>query len=315
MPEDTELHHFVSKVYLRAFVDPELVKKSKHQVWVYRRGANPEAMGVRRVAAVDRYYSVGEPGRERKVEDWFSHMESVCAPILKKLRTGHIAISPGEKADFSTFVATAMARVPASRKLIDITEIEKFRADTLDVVENAEALKLVFAHLKAQGKTPEEFMYYAEQVITGELRADPPSQERNISRIFETVEQWRQFFGGMAWGLCIAPERSQFITSDNPVRVQDVQAMKAGPDAYKGPTSDLLLSFPLSPACGLHGEFVSFQDQQMKVDDAWVKQSNVAQIYRAHQEVYASYYSRELQDQVDDIFSKRKPRLVDTYFR
>lgn len=90
--------------------------------------------------------------------------------------------------------------------------------------------------------------------------------------------------------------------------------MKQGPDAYKGPTTDLTLFFPLAPECGLSGEFVRAHDQRMKADEAWVKQCNVAQIYRAHREVYASYFSEELRIQVDDIFTKRKKRLVETYF-
>lgn len=71
MTDEKDLHHFVSKVYLRAFIDPELAKKSK-----YRLGKKPEPMGVKRVGAFDRYYRLNEPGRERKAEDWFKDAHS-----------------------------------------------------------------------------------------------------------------------------------------------------------------------------------------------------------------------------------------------
>ena len=118
----------------------------------------------------------------------------------------------------------------------------------------------------------------------------------------------------MAWGLCTAPEGCRYFTSDNPVVIHDVEAAKQGPDAYQGPTTDLRLFFPLAPGCGLSGEFVRAEDQSISAEEWWVKQCNVAQIYRAHQEVYASYYAQELQDQIDDIFAKRKKRLEETYF-
>jgi hypothetical protein len=314
MSDDQDLHHFVSQCYLRAFVDPELVKKSKHQVWVYRRGHKPVPLGVRRIAALDRYYELAQAGRERKAENAFSTIEAVAAPILKRLRSGEATTTQDEKADFAVFLAMSMARVPFSRKLIDVTEMEAFRARTIDVIENAGALEVTKAHLEAQGITMDEFMRYAVRVIRGELRPPSPSQEQNVSRIFETIDGWRGYFAGMAWGICMAPEGSTYITSDNPVVVHDVRAMKKGPEAYEGPTTDLRFFMPLAPGSGLSGEFVKTYDQRMNADGAWVKQCNVAQIYHAHQEVYASFYSGELRDQVDDIFGKRRKRLVETYF-
>ena len=50
MPEK-EWQHYVPQMYLRGFLDPELVKKNQHVLWRYRPGEKPQAKGTKVVAA------------------------------------------------------------------------------------------------------------------------------------------------------------------------------------------------------------------------------------------------------------------------
>ena len=124
---DQEFQHFAAKVYLRAFIDPALKAKSKHQAWTYSPGVEPVATGVRDVAAEYGYYEVDVPGTEGFAEKEFGKVETAGSPILKKLREGEIDLTAKEKNTFALFVAMSMARVPVSRELIDVVRAETSR--------------------------------------------------------------------------------------------------------------------------------------------------------------------------------------------
>ncbi len=55
-----EWHHYVPQMYLRGFLDPELVRKNQHVLWRYRPGEKPQAKGTKVVAAESLFYNVPE---------------------------------------------------------------------------------------------------------------------------------------------------------------------------------------------------------------------------------------------------------------
>ena len=150
---DQELQHFAAKVYLKAFVDPALAAKSKHQLWVYAAAAEPQAKGVRRVGGFKGYYEIGVPGQERLAENQFNKLETIGSPILRKLRSGIITLTREEKEIFALFIAASFARVPASRALIDAVQREFRRQHFEFILEDPRHIDAVARSINERGNT------------------------------------------------------------------------------------------------------------------------------------------------------------------
>lgn len=303
-----ELQHFAAKVYLRAFIDPALKVKSKHQIWTYSRGVEPVARGVREVAAEYDYYEVNVPGTEGFAEKEFGKVETAGSPILKKLRKGDINLTAEEKNTFALFVAMSMARVPVSRELIDVVQAETSRKAVELIASDPAALADVARDITARGRKTNvaEVLYYAEKLVRKEVAPLRPTKFVNVNEVIRIANEWQHYLAPMVWGLCEAPDDTPFITSDNPVHVFD-EATRKSYDEYEGPTTGLRFTYPLSPRFALTGQYVQAKDQVMSVDIAWVAQANQAQVYKALRQVYASFRSTELWEKVNHVHSVRKP--------
>ena len=140
--------------------------------------------------------------------------------------------------------------------------------------------------------------------MSTEIPLPAPTRAENIAEMLRIALEWQGYVAPMVWGLCEAPKGEAFITSDNPVHMVDDGAN--GYEDYQGPTAGLRFGYPLSPRFMLTGAYVPAYDQALKVDKAWVAQANQAQVYRALQEIYASFRSPALKEQVDRVHATRK---------
>ncbi len=196
---DQQLQHFAARVYLRAFIDPILSAKSKHQVWTYSAGSEPEAKGVRDVAAVHDYYEVDLPGTERFAEKEFSKVESAGAPILKKLRSGDINLTAEEKSTFAIFIAMSMARVPVWRELIDVVQAEATRRAVELIAQDPTALNDVVTYITSSGRktSAAEVLHHAERVVKREVAIPKPSKLVNVNEVIRIANEWQQYLAPM----------------------------------------------------------------------------------------------------------------------
>lgn len=295
---DRDNQHYVPQVYLKAFLDPDLVRKSKHQVWVYAAGEQPEARGLSRVGSRHRFYDIpGVPDIEI-AEKAFSKMETVAGRHLPKLVAGDIQLSDQEKAELAWFVAAAMNRTPLAFDMANASIVGTFRLVVKDRLNDPSELQRIADDLTAEGSpvTVDKVRQLCEEIVSCETKLVQRDRGATILQMFRSIEHWGECFRHMAWALCAAPDGTAFITTDSPVNVNDEEAMKQSFAEYNGPTRAARFYFPVSPRFALTGAFVKAKDQVCAVEAGWVEAANTAMIARAYREVYASFLSNALQD-------------------
>lgn len=306
---DHDNQHYIAKMYLRAFVDPALVGKSRHQIWVYAAGAEPVARGVDRVGAEHRFYDIPGATDVEIAEKAFSKMEAIAGRHLPKLLARNITLTGQEKAELAWFVAAAMNRTPLAFEMTNAAIVGTFRLEVRDRLDDPAELQKIADELTAEGTlvTVDKVRELCEQIVKGEAKLVQKDRGATIVQMFKSIEYWGECFRRMAWILCEAQIETGFITTDSPVNVNDEQAMKQTLREYRGPTQDVRFYFPVSPKIALTGAFVKAQDQVSTVDADWVQRANTAMIVRAHREIYSSFRSGTLRDEINLRHAERTP--------
>lgn len=308
---DRDNQHYVPKMYLRAFLDAALIANSKHQLWVYAAGEEPEARGLDRVGSEHRFYDIPGAVDIEIAEKSFSMIEAIAGRHLPKLRAGDVGLTEQEKAELAWFVAAAMNRTPLAFDMTNASVVDTFRLQVKDRLNDSAELQQIADELTAEGRltTVDQVRELCEQIVKGGAKLVQKDRGATIVQMFKSIEYWGECFRHMTWVLCAASADAKFITTDSPVNVNDEQAMKQSFDEYAGPTRDVRFYFPISPDFALTGAFVKAHDQVSKVDDRWVQAANTAMIARAYREIYASFHSEMLRDEVTKRHSERKPPI------
>ena len=207
-------HHFIPQFYLRGFVDPSSPKDHVPYLWVYRRGqAEPQKRAPKNVAVISHFYSVDVEGvgRDSRVEDLLSRIESEVAPICRRLRNSEDALSEEDRAALAKFIAWMYFRVPGVRETRD---------NVFDDLSQL-ILQMTDAHYEdfppeqreAIGLSREEL----KQAISGEERHFQASQAVHLWHTLRHAERFVPLFLKMNWAFLHSPQGSVFVTSDCPV--------------------------------------------------------------------------------------------------
>jgi hypothetical protein len=112
----------------------------------------------------------------------------------------------------------------------------------------------------------------------------------------------------MNWNLFKASGGYAFISSDNPVVINDPLGRALGPKGYR-PTKMTQLHFPLSAKYLLMGDFLGPNGAVLEASAGHLSKYNYNQILSAHREVYAPFESEELRAEVDRVFQKKPSRV------
>jgi hypothetical protein len=308
---DRDNQHYIPKMYLRPFIDPTLAARSAHHVWVYAAGAEPESRGVDRIGSASRFYDIPGAADVEVAEKSFSKMETVAARHLPKLRAGDISLTEQEKAEVAWFVGASMNRTPLAFDRTNAAMVGTFRLTVKDRMEDPAELQRLADEMTAEGNptTAERIREICEEIVSGKQGLVQRDRGATINLMFRNIGYWGEWFRHMVWVLCEAPEGSLFVTTDSPVNVNDEGAMRQRFDEYTGPTRDVRFYYPISPKYALTGAFVPAKDQVSKVDADWVQKANTAMIVRAYKEVYASFRSAALRDELTKRHAERKPPI------
>ena len=113
---------------------------------------------------------------------------------------------------------------------------------------------------------------------------------------------------GVHWTLCEAPVSEPWITTDNPVALFEPFPGRRKPGVY-GPSLQFL--FPISPRFLLFGEpMTPGPDDRGRVPAHTVRMFTDDLLKIAHRQIYASFFSKELQSRVNRVFKRRGAVIV-----
>jgi len=305
--------HFVPQMYLRGFGDPT---RKQNDLWRYAPGFSPQPKSAKSVAWEDFFYDVGtELPPECDIEKAFSKIETIAAPHLQKLVAGNIHLTTQEKSELATFISLLMTRTRAFREMVNAIAPQLNRLATKKTLEMPGGVEeLIAAHQGVTGERvkTEEVRGLLQALVDGNVIGKQTSKAWTIKQAFVVAVAFDAQLQSMPWNLLEAPAGEAFITSDNPVLLVDpARGAARRPKEYGGPSAAAQFHLPASPKHSLVAGFIGLNETAKVVSSDIVKSCNENQIRHAHREVYASFRSDGLQQDVDRIFADRQP-LVPT---
>jgi hypothetical protein len=303
-------HHFIPQMYLRAFADPS---SKQGELWRYGPGFKPQLKAPKGIAWQDFFYDVADelPPEDNDIEDFYAETETIAAPRLEKVRAGIITLTPQEKSELASFIALLKTRTRAYRESINTiaSKMQTLAAkETLESERGVEDLIERGVKLGVKRHDTQEVRDALRAVIDGNVIIEQKSKAWTIKQALARSQDLEKLLESMNWNLFEVIGDDAFITSDNPVVMNDPVGRVKGPRNYR-PSKMTQLHFPVSPKYLLMGDFLGPNETVRKLTAATFMTFQRNQILSAHKEVYASFDSDELQALVDKIF-KEKPPLV-----
>lgn len=310
VPASPKNHHFVPQMYLRAFADPA---SKQGELWRYGPCFNPQPKAPKGIAWEDYFYDVaGElPPEDNDIEKFYGETETIAAPHFEKLRAGNIKLTPQEKSELSTFIALMRTRTRSYREQVNAIASKMHVLAAKEMLDTNGAIEDLIeknAALGGEHLDVEQVRSAMQAVVDGNVIVEQKSKAWTIKQALGSSEQLDELIGSMNWNLFEASAGGAFITSDNPVVINDPLGRALGPKGYR-PTRMTQLHFPVSSKYLLMGDFLGPSETVQQTSADRLAKYNHNQILSAHKEVYASFKSDELQAEVDRVF-KAKPGLV-----
>lgn len=299
-------HHFVPEMYLKGFLDPTQVAMNQNVLWVYEQGKKIRSKGAGVVAGEHGfYYARDYEGAEDMVEPLLSKMEDVAVKHLEWLRGGNFPPNERQKTEIATYLGNQRFRTRVFRELLNAAVVDGFRRSCRKVLGEGRVAELVEAERIDQGISPpvdlDSMEAFVRGMADGTTELTQSGKAWTILKAFEGGEELAGHPRNMRWILIEGPEDEPFITCDNPVYLSN-GAPRPNKPLY---TADIQMIFPVSPRYLLFAEFNKRPDAKQRVKADFVRSVRFPVFERAHQQVYASFFSKELQAEVSNAFAIR----------
>lgn len=305
-------HHTVPEVYLKGFYDHAMVAKKQHVLWLYRQHRKTVPRGADAVAWVEDFNTDPElPGKETLAEDLYTKIETTVPPVLEKLRSGDPRLTPDEKGAMAFYIAYQKFRTTLYRDTVNAAAIDGFRHTCRQMLEEGRAHEIVgTTEAERSGRvkfTIEDAEKFLRDNADGTIALEQTGKGWSIQGAILAGHDLSPEILNMNWTLCEAPSPIRFVTTDNPVALFDPV-----PRRTKGRIGGPWFQFiwPVSPRFLVFGQRqASGCDERDLIPRTLAERWNQELIEIAHREVYASFFSKELQTQVNRIFKERKPLI------
>jgi hypothetical protein len=254
-----------------------------------KEGGDPRAQSPRDTAVESDFYSIEtKTGKNIVIEESLSKIETVTAPILRRLQEVDQGLVQTDIPVLSEFLALLHVRGP---RMLEVTS-EFLTAEAYHFAEHAAAnpdlirqfIKEKGAEMAASGKPiPNEEEFIAS------LRNAEDKFDIVVNREYALLKALRacvvitKILHQMNWCLCWAPKDTFFLTSDSPLCVM-AKTERGGLLFGSGFDRDnVQIVFPISPQAAILIDRRHSQ-RRMAVSDAFVRESNL------HMAMYAQRF-------------------------
>ncbi|MFA4936814.1 MAG: DUF4238 domain-containing protein [Patescibacteria group bacterium] len=222
--QNTKRHHWVPQFYLKFFAANE----GGDQIYMYQSGNNPLLVGIANIATSKDLYTFEEKDtgqKTRVMEGVFAEHEGAVATVLAEvIRSGNLPTTERERSDIAAFVSLLRVRGPSFNEWLQNMEIEHIKLFQQIQTEHADSLREEFKKVGVTFSSDEEFeemrkfmhdpKNYSIKMSGGEGHYF--KQAMDLSKDFYQILMSKK-----SWHLLIAPHNRHFITSDNPVVIQE----------------------------------------------------------------------------------------------
>lgn len=222
--------HFIPKLYLKGFLDPNSLRKNNITPYLWcvdvRKG-KIRASSTKNIAKISGFYDY--KSYDTSLEDYLTKIESLAAPIIEKFRNLDYKITEEDRFHLSVYLGLQIGRVPAYRDSIQTAAFKNVKKEINRILDgNDKNINVV---------PPDNFSDY---LIGVSLKVG--------------LDFWTKIVFSMNWIFITPPEEIQFYCTDNPASLLVPFGSPFKID------ENLQLWFPISPKCALLGQFTDVPD-------------------------------------------------------
>ncbi|SEL31537.1 DUF4238 domain-containing protein [Paenibacillus sp. OK003] len=244
-------NHYIPQFYLKGFLDQRVIPPREASVWVYDKHQGVlKQRGIHKVASLKGFYDLKLVTGEitTVIEDYFSkYIETPSSVILKKI-INQIPINDDERIEFSYFIYFTLARVP---NFLNYMSWFYKNSDKLNLNPKSynNTRKLVEENHLPDGLTTLETMIEMSKIF--------------VPKIYD-----------MSWQFHIAPQNKYFLTSDNPVILNDPNSKKVYPSFSGWNNPNIHLTFPLDSTMCLRATWGNKRKTYVKASPRFIRAIN-----------------------------------------
>lgn len=307
-------HHFVSRFYLKGFVDPRNVP----YIWIYEKGCNEvRKASSKDIAVIEDFYSFRKIDGTKNIdsfENFFQILEENAAPSIKKILKEE-KITNEERSHLSTFIALQFLRVPSFRN--DIKEM--IESEIVSHQKGLASEKNRFTdYLDSFGPAKEEILAGTDEeelrsyIIDGKykVRVD---KDRSLLYIYELLFSIGSTIHQFYWNFLISPNSYKFVTCDNPFFYFDPKKSLSQQKGVGLMSPNTELSFPLSKDIAILATSKYSTDEYKNVSDKMVKEINRRTVISAQRFVFSSHKYNGLNKLIKEFENFRPKNIVEHF--
>jgi len=242
MGSDTKRQHYLPQFYLKGFI-------LDGKFWVYDRQLNEFRKQTPINTAIEKdYYSFTDKNGEKNtnIEKILADVEGRIVPVINKIKSQE-KINDDDKGIMSLFLSFLNYRVPEFEKLSNeiAQKISKFTIQNL-ISSKEQATKWIENYKKDTGKSfdvSSEILFEYAQNPQFKITIDRNTTLRQMLDLSYKNTNWLY---NLDWVIIRAPEKTSFITSDNPFVLLPPKGFPIGIRGYGLKTRGVTKIIPLS---------------------------------------------------------------------
>jgi hypothetical protein len=300
---EIKAQHYIPKLYLKGFTDQEGV------LWVYEKFKPIRPSKPKHEAHRPDYYTHEEFGyRDEEAERTLARIESLAAPVLKKIGNPQYELRPEGMAALLQFVAAMFARVPNFRDFLDRLSgrIRKFLF--VEEARDKQNFHSMCADYAKNIDRPLELDVEAfrQDILEGRFNLDNIPKDFSLRSMFSVAAIAQRQFKSFNFELLYAQHGQLFVTSDAPVYTlhQDGRKHAVLGMGFGWRRSEVY--FPLNKRCCLRLKR-GIQSQARYIEDGHVQEINRLTMFCAGQYLYVPEKVRRTARLFDEYGCKVKP--------
>ncbi len=238
--------HTVTRFYLEAFCDPVTPER---QVWAaHLQTGTFKRRSPRKVATEIDYYSRTLPngGVDESAEQFLGLLESNAAPVLRKIRGGHFALTDDARHHLAVFVAFMMVRVPSFRNYLEEAVGKAAEALLRTAAQHPDYFEKQFlVDPKGDVRTPEQVEALRQRALNaGTDIIVRGTRDLSLGYAFKSALLPVCILSRMRWQFLVSKEEP-FITGDTPVTKRNDRIRPPGAPGLGLRHTEV--TFPISP--------------------------------------------------------------------
>lgn len=287
---------------MAGFLDPILTARGDESLWVYEADRDPRKTKPKETGFENYFYSYEVEGEKvHTVEQILGSIETVVAPILKKLVGGNFDLTQEERSEFAGFIALSYTRTPFYRKISnEITELLQKKLTEL-AADVPGYFERVLPQVGVTENVEEEAGKLRKFVKSG-FEVEQVDKGYAIKMAFNMTLTLIPVVERMSWVFYITEDKARFIATDATISLFDTQGSPfTGIGFASSPRAEF--RFPLSRNICLVGNWQGMSGPS-DIPPTVVRDINKVAMYYSRRFVYVSENSSALRDLYSKIYKE-----------